>query len=142
MLWDSHVDASAVLERPTRTCLGLWPDRRGPGLCLTGRDHHAGQKAGGRIARLGRHSHEFAQWKGGSAIRGAPKTLREALYLPALIAMYFDPCLKARRAPLRAIGQPVSVEIVSIRLTRGKLPARWQKPTASRHKVPCAGQRP
>ena len=41
------------------------------------------------------------QWKGKSFISGGRKPLRDALYMPALVAMRFNPDLKAKYTALR-----------------------------------------
>lgn len=72
------------------------------------------RKQAGSIAGLVPHSRESGQWKGKSFISGGRKALRDALYMPALVAMRFNPDLKAKYAQLRDAGKPAKVAIVAI----------------------------
>lgn len=72
------------------------------------------RKRAGSLAGLVPHSRESGQWKGKSFIRGGRKPLRDALYMPALVAMRFDPDLKAKYAALRDAGKPAKVAIVTL----------------------------
>ena len=40
--------------------------------------------------------------------------MRDALYMPALVAMWFNPDLKAKYENLRAAGKPAKVAIVAV----------------------------
>lgn len=73
-----------------------------------------GRKQAGSIAGLVPHSRESGQWKGKSFISGGRKPLRDALYMPALVAMRFNPDLKAKYTALRDAGKPAKVAIVAI----------------------------
>ncbi|MGA7412497.1 MAG: transposase, partial [Bryobacteraceae bacterium] len=53
-------------------------------------------------------------WKGKSFIQGGRATLRQALYMPALVAIRFNPPLRAKYLALRAAGKPAIVAIVVI----------------------------
>lgn len=66
------------------------------------------------LAGLVPHSRESGQWKGRSFISGGRKPLRDALYMPALVAMRFNPDLKAKYSALREAGKPAKVAIVAI----------------------------
>ena len=59
-------------------------------------------------------SRESGTWKGKSFISGGRKPLRDALYMPALVAMRFNPDLKAKYTQLRAAGKPAKVAIVTL----------------------------
>jgi transposase len=72
------------------------------------------RKQAGSIAGLVPHSRESGQWKGKSFISGGRKALRDALYMPALVAMRFNPDLKAKYAQLRDAGKPAKVAIVAV----------------------------
>ena len=72
------------------------------------------RKQAGSLAGLVPHSRESGQWKGKSFISGGRKPLRDALYMPALVAMRFNPDLKAKYTALRAAGKPAKVAIVAI----------------------------
>ena len=53
-------------------------------------------------------------WKGRSVIGGGRKPLRDALYMPALVAMRFNPDLQTKYLQLRAAGKTAKVAIVAI----------------------------
>jgi len=72
------------------------------------------RKKVGSLAGLVPHSRESGQWKGKSFISGGRKPLRDALYMPALVAMRFNPDLKAKYTALREAGKPAKVAIVAI----------------------------
>lgn len=72
------------------------------------------RRQAGSLAGLVPHSRESGQWKGKSFISGGRKTLRDALYMPALVAMRFNPDLKAKYTQLRDAGKPAKVAIVAI----------------------------
>lgn len=72
------------------------------------------RKQAGSLAGLVPHSRESGQWKGKSFISGGRKPLRNALYMPALVAMRFNPDLKAKYTALREAGKPAKVAIVAI----------------------------
>jgi transposase len=57
---------------------------------------------------------QSGQWQGKSFIGGGRKPLRDALYMPALVAMRFNPDLKVKYEGLRAAGKPAKVAIVAI----------------------------
>jgi len=70
-----------------------------------------GRKQAGSLAGLVPHSRESGQWKGKSFGR---KPLRDALYMPALVAMRFNPDLKAKYTTLRKAGKPAKVALVAL----------------------------
>ena len=72
------------------------------------------RKQAGSLAGLAPHSRESGQWKGKSFISGGRKPLRDALYMPALVAMRFNPDLKAKYTALRHVGKPAKVAIIAI----------------------------
>ena len=57
---------------------------------------------------------QSGQWQGKSFIGGGRKPLRDALYMPALVAMRFNPELKAKYEALRTVGKPAKVAIVVV----------------------------
>jgi transposase len=73
-----------------------------------------GRKQVGSLAGLAPHPRESGQWKGKSYISGGRKPLRDSLYMPALVAMRFNPDLKAKYTALRDAGKPVKVAIVAL----------------------------
>jgi len=70
------------------------------------------RKQAGSLAGLAPYNRESGQWKGKSFISGGRKPLRDALYMPALVAMRFNPDLKAKYTTLREAGKPAKVAIV------------------------------
>ena len=51
---------------------------------------------------------------GKAFIQGGRKHLRDALYMPALVAMRFNPDLKAIYDKLRAAGKPAKVALTAL----------------------------
>ena len=72
------------------------------------------RKQAGSLAGLVPYSRGSGQWKGRSFISGGRKPLRDALYMPALVAMRFNPDLKAKYTALREAGKPAKVAIVTL----------------------------
>jgi transposase len=68
----------------------------------------------GSLAGLVPYNRDSGQWKGKSFISGGRKPPRDALYMPALVAMRFNPDLKAKYSALRAAGKPAKVAIVAV----------------------------
>jgi transposase len=66
------------------------------------------------LAGLAPFSRQSGKWQGKSFIGGGRKPLRDALYMPALVAMRFNPDLKAKYIQLRAAGKPAKVAIVAL----------------------------
>jgi len=56
----------------------------------------------------------MGQWQGKAFIGGGRKPLRDALYMPAVVAMRCNPDLKAKYEQLRAAGKPAKVAIVAV----------------------------
>ena len=73
-----------------------------------------GRKQAGSLAGLVPHNRESGQWKGKSFISGGRKPLRDALYMPALVAMRFNPDLKAKYQQLREAGKPAKIALVAL----------------------------
>jgi transposase len=73
-----------------------------------------GRKQAGSLAGLVPHSRESGQWKGKSFISGGRKPLRDALYMPALVAMRFNPDLKIKYQQLREAGKPAKIALVAL----------------------------
>jgi len=65
----------------------------------------------GGLAPITRQS---GRWQGKSRVQGGRAQLRQALYMPALVAIRFNPPLKATYLALRAAGKPAKVAIVAI----------------------------
>lgn len=66
------------------------------------------------LAGLAPITRQSGQWQGKSFIGGGRKPLRDTLYMPALVAMRFNPDLKAKYEDLRAAGKPAKVAIVAV----------------------------
>jgi transposase len=72
------------------------------------------RKQAASLAGLAPHARDSGQWKGRSFISGGRKPLRDALYMPAVVAMRFNPDLKTKYTALRNAGKPAKVAIVAI----------------------------
>lgn len=66
------------------------------------------------LAGLAPITRQSGQWQGKAFIGGGRKPLRDALYMPALVAMRFNPDLRAKYEGLRAAGKPAKVAIVAV----------------------------
>ena len=72
------------------------------------------RKQAGSLAGLVPHTRESGQWKGKSFISGGRKPLRDALYMPALVAMRFNPDLKIKYQQLRDAGKHAKIALVAL----------------------------
>ena len=66
------------------------------------------------LAGLAPIARQSGQWIGRSFIRGGRANVRHALYMPALVAMRFNPQLKAKYDQLIAAGKPAKKAITAI----------------------------
>jgi transposase len=66
------------------------------------------------LAGLAPFTRSSGTWVGKSFIKGGRTQLRQALYMPALIASRFNPDLKAKYTALRAAGKPAKVALVAL----------------------------
>lgn len=66
------------------------------------------------LAGLAPMTRQSGQWNGKAFIQGGRKHLRDALYMPALVAMRFNPDLKAIYDKLRSAGKPAKVAITAL----------------------------
>jgi transposase len=57
---------------------------------------------------------ESGQWRGKSFIQGGRKVVRDALYMPALVAMRFNPDLKDKYQAMIKAGKPPKVAITTL----------------------------
>jgi transposase len=57
---------------------------------------------------------QSGRWQGKSRIQGGRAILRQAIYMPALVAIRFNPPLKEKYLALRQAGKPAKVAIVAI----------------------------
>ena len=65
----------------------------------------------GGVAPVTRQS---GTWQGKSFIQGGRAGLRQALYMPALVAIRYNPDMKAKYEAMRKAGKPAKVAIVAI----------------------------
>jgi len=66
------------------------------------------------LAGLAPMTRQSGLWKGKAFIQGGRKHLRDALYMPAIVAMRYNPHLKAIYERHRAAGKPAKVAIVAL----------------------------
>lgn len=71
-------------------------------------------KQAASLAGLAPVARQSGQWKGKSFIRGGRANVRQALYMPALVAARFNPDLKAKYRKLIAAGKPAKVAITTV----------------------------
>lgn len=71
-------------------------------------------KQAASLAGLAPVARQSGQWKGKSFIRGGRANVRQALYMPALVAARFNPDLKAKYQQLIAAGKPAKVAITTV----------------------------
>ena len=70
-------------------------------------------KQAASLAGLAPVARQSGQWKGKSFIRGGRANVRQALYMPALIADRFNPDLKAKYQKLIAARKPAKIAITA-----------------------------
>jgi transposase len=73
-----------------------------------------GRKQLASLAGLAPITRQSGQWNGQAFIQGGRHHLRNALYMPALVAMRFNADLKARYQALRKAGKPAKVAITAL----------------------------
>ncbi len=71
-------------------------------------------KATASLAGLAPFSQQSGNWRGKAHISGGRKPLRDALYMPALVATRFNPDLKAQYERLRERGKPAKIALTAI----------------------------
>ena len=71
-------------------------------------------KQAASLAGLAPMTRQSGAWRGKATIGGGRKDLRDALYMPALVAARYNPDLKAKYDQLRAAGKPAKVAITAI----------------------------
>jgi transposase len=72
----------------------------------------AGQVA--NLAGLAPIARQSGRWIGRSAIRGGRADVRQALYMPALVAARFNPDMKANYKQLTSAGKPAKVALTAV----------------------------
>ena len=71
-------------------------------------------KQAASLSGLAPITRQSGRWRGKSCIQGGRAQLRQALYMPALVAIRFNPPLKAKYVALRQAGKPAKVAIVAV----------------------------
>jgi transposase len=71
-------------------------------------------KQAASLAGLAPVTRQSGTWKGKSFIQGGRACIRQAIYMPALVAIRFNPQLKEKYEALRHAGKPAKVAIVAI----------------------------
>ncbi len=71
-------------------------------------------KAVASLSGLAPFARESGKWKGARFIGGGRRFLREALYMPALVAMRFNPDMKTVYQRLTQAGKPAKVALTAI----------------------------
>jgi transposase len=71
-------------------------------------------KQAASLAGLAPVARQSGRWTGHAFIRGGRASLRQALYMPALVAARFNPELKAKYQKLIKAGKPAKIAITAI----------------------------
>lgn len=66
------------------------------------------------LAGLAPMTRQSGHWHGRAFIQGGRKHLRDALYMPALVAMRVNPDLKAKYVRLRTAGKPAKLALTAL----------------------------
>lgn len=66
------------------------------------------------LAGLAPMTRQSGKWRGQAFIQGGRKFLRDALYMPALVAMRFNEDMKRKYETLKARGKPAKVALIAI----------------------------
>lgn len=72
------------------------------------------KKAVAALAGVAPITRQSGRWRGQVFIQGGRKPLRDALYMPALVAIRFNPDLKAKYNTMKAAGKPSKVAIIAV----------------------------
>lgn len=72
------------------------------------------EKAAGKLSGLAPSDRQSGRWTGRAFIVGGRAIVRQALYMPALVATRFNPDLKVKYDALRKAGKPPKVAITAI----------------------------
>jgi transposase len=73
-----------------------------------------GRKHAASLAGLAPMTRKSGQWKGKAFIQGGRKHLRDALYMPALVAARFNPDMTAKYQAMLKAGKPPKVALTAI----------------------------
>jgi transposase len=71
-------------------------------------------KQAASLAGVAPMARQSGKWKGRSYVQGGRSNVRQVLYMPALVAMRFNPNLKAKYDQLIAAGKPPKVAITAL----------------------------
>ena len=71
-------------------------------------------KVAAALAGLAPMTRQSGQWKGKAFVQGGRKQVRQALYMPALIAMRFNPDMKGKYEQLTSAGKAPKQAITAI----------------------------
>lgn len=71
-------------------------------------------KQAASLAGLAPVARQSGQWKGKAFIRGGRVNVRQALYMPALVAARFNPDLKTKYQQLISAGKPAKLAITAV----------------------------
>lgn len=87
-----------------------------------------------RLAGLAPITRQSGQWQGKAFIGGGRNPLRDALYMPSLVAMPFNPDIKAKYTALRDVGKPAIVAVMRMLSEMAnalvKVDRKWAQKTA------------
>ncbi|WP_126424223.1 IS110 family transposase [Asticcacaulis excentricus] len=72
------------------------------------------EKAAAALSGLAPMTRQSGRWNGRAFIAGGRAIVRQALYVPALVACRFNPNLKAKYHQLKAAGKPPKVAITAV----------------------------
>lgn len=73
-----------------------------------------GRKQIASLAGLAPMTRQSGQWRGKAFIQGGRKFLRDALYMPALVAMRFNKQMREKYEALKSAGKPGKVALTAI----------------------------
>ena len=73
-----------------------------------------GRRGAAALAGLAPRTRESGKWKGVSFIGGGRKGVRDALFMPATVAIRFDPEMRRLHAGLMAKGKPYKVALTAV----------------------------
>jgi len=73
-----------------------------------------GKKQAAALAGLAPMTRQSGTWKGKAFIQGGRKPLRDALYMPALVGIRFNPDFKARYQAMISAGKPAKIALTAI----------------------------
>jgi hypothetical protein len=73
-----------------------------------------GRKKAASLAVLAPMIRQSGQWKGQAFIQGGRKFLKDALYMPALVAIRFNPDMKQKYQNMIKNGKPTKIAITAI----------------------------